>query len=150
MIFRWLLGKICMVSEKLYRNILNTNRLRADFQKGLAHSSKLMHQRWKQVKVLKQTFHIKSNYNFYSIREMVSALVPVIYNSDSLLISKYLFHSALIRGSAKWPVLYKRGSWKLTLSNTFMSPKCSTLNLFVVFAIYPEYYEPYLVSFFFP
>lgn len=75
---------------------------------------------------------------------MVSALVPVIYNSDSLLISKYLFHSALIRGSAK-----KRGSWKLTLSNTFMSPKCSTLNLFVVFAIYPEYYEPCLVSFFF-
>ena len=79
---------------------------------------------------------------------MVSALVPVIYNSDSLLISKYLFHSALIRGSAKWPVLYKRGSWKLTLSNTFMRPKCSTLNLFVVFAIYPEYYEPCLVSFF--
>ena len=107
-----------------------------------------MHQRWKQVKVLKQTFHIKSNYNFYSIRDMVSALVPVIYNSDSLLISKYLFHSALIRGSAKWPVLYKRGSWKLTLSNTFMRPKCSTLNLFVVFAIYPEYYEPCLVSFF--
>ena len=58
MIFRWLLGKICMVSEKLYRNILNTTRLRTDFWKGLAHSSKLMHQRWKQVKVLKQTFHI--------------------------------------------------------------------------------------------
>ena len=78
MIFRWLLGKICMVSEKLYRNILNTTRLRADFYKGLAHTFKLMHQWWKQVKVLKQTFHIKSNYNFYSIREMVSALVPVI------------------------------------------------------------------------